>query len=161
MHHKYQRGFVSWIVILCLLVLALAFYMIEDSARDQTVNRLRSKPPVLTAEQVKVIDDYKAKPTPVKSLSGLYRGTLKSEGRSLEIRYYFGSDDMLTKSVNIEDNSFNGSAKYSIKGSTLAFTDIEGDKGLFSPQGEAFTVDGDKLTFPGSDIAFTLAKEPE
>lgn len=161
MKFKKQHGFVSWAVIIFLVFLSVAFYMMEQSSKQEVVSRLRNTSPVLTAEQMKQIDDFRAKPSPAVAPSGIYRGRVDNDGQSLEISYYFGSDSTLTKTLDVEDISFNGSAKYSIKGSTLAFTDIAGDKGLFSPQGEAFTVDGDNLKFPGSEISFTLAKEVE
>lgn len=161
MNRKQQLGFVSWALIFCMLALAIAFYMIEQSARDEKITRLRNDAPVLTAEEVKRIDDYKAKPSPVTELSGIYRGVSTGEGGSLQISYYFGDGKTIAKTVKAGDVTFNGTAKYSVEGSALVFTEIEGDKALFSKQGEAFSIEADRLVFPGFEYPFTLTKDAE
>lgn len=161
MIRKQQLGFVSWALIFCMLGLAIAFYIIEQSARDEKITRLRNDAPVLTADELKRIDDYKAKPSPVTDLSGIYRGVSTEEGGSIQISYYFGDGKTIAKTVKAGNVSFNGTAKYSVEGSAFVFTEIEGDKALFSKQGEAFSVEADKLFLPSFESPFTLTKDAE
>lgn len=62
----------------------------------------------------------------------------------------------------MEGLEFKGSAKYNLQGSVLVYSKIEGDKGLFFTQGEAFAEkEGNKLFFPSPEQPFELTKAPE
>lgn len=160
MNNRQQRGFIgSWAFIILMAGLAFVFYMIEQDRKDESINRLRTNAPDLSADQMKLIDDYRAKPSPVQTLSGMYRGIIEGERDSLGVSYYFGSGNTLTKTLEASDYEFKGTANYTIQGSALVYTDIEGDKILFSKHGEAFSVRGNKLIFPAVEYPFELAMD--
>ena len=158
---KQQLGFIgSWAFIILMLCLAVGFYVAEQYRKDEAVNHLRDNAPALTADQMKLIDDHKVKPSPVTNLDGMYRGEIKGDDDTVHVSYYFGRDRSLTKSLEVGDISLKGTAKYAFQGAVLTYTEIEGDKGLFSPQGEAFAIEGDRLIFPGIKYPFELEKTP-
>lgn len=161
MNIKQQRGFItSWAFILLMLALTVGLYLASKSEQEEKVSSLRSNTPVLSADMAHLIDEYKAKPSPMVNLNGMYRGNIHSDGNTLSISYYFGSDNLLTKTATIDGIEFRGSAKYSLHGSALIYSDIEGDKGLFYTQGEAFSVSADnKLLFPSPESAFELVRD--
>lgn len=161
MNRKQQLGFIgSWAFISLMLCLAIGFYIAEQYRKDEAVKRLRDNAPALTADQVKLIDDYKVKPSPAATINGMYRGEIKGDGDTVHVSYYFGRDKSLTKSLEVGDISLKGTAKYTFQGAVLTYTEIEGDKGLFNPQGEAFGVESDRLIFPGIKYPFELEKDP-
>lgn len=143
-----------------MLCLSIGFYIAEQYRKDEAVKHLRDNAPALTADQVKLLDDYKVKSSPATAVNGMYRGEIKGDGDTVHVSYYFGRDRSLTKSLEVGNISLKGTAKYTFQGAVLTYTGIEGDKGLFSPQGEAVTVEGDKLIFPGIKYPFELEKDP-
>lgn len=160
MNKKQQLGFIgSWAFIILMLCLAVGFYAVEQYRKDEAVKHMRDNAPVLTADQMKLIDDYKAKPSLTTALQGMYRGKIEGDGETVQVSYYFGRDRSLTKSLEAGDLTFKGTAKYIVQGAVLTYTEIEGDKGLFNLQGEAFAVEGDRLIFPGIKYSFELAKD--
>lgn len=161
MNKKQQLGFIgSWAFIILMLCLSIGFYIAEQYRKDEAVKHLRDNAPALTADQVKLLDDYKVKSSPATAINGMFRGEIKGDGDTVHVSYYFGRDKSLTKSLEARDISLKGTAKYTFQGAVLTYTGIEGDKGLFSPQGEAVTVEGDKLIFPGIKYPFELEKDP-
>lgn len=159
MNRTLQRGFFgSWGFILCVFGLAIALFIFEQNQRAEGIEHLRNNAPALSAEQVKQIDDYKAKRSP-EGLAGMFRGSLSAKGRTFRFSYYFGSDSTLTKTMEVEDLRFSGTAKYSLVGSTLAYSQIQGDKGLFNPLGEAIAVEGNKLVLLSENDPLELVKD--
>lgn len=160
MHIK-ERGFITtWVFILLMLALTIALYLNAQGSRTDKVTNLRMSAPGISADTAQLIDEYKHKQSPAVKLSGMYRGSIHSDGNTLYLSYYFGTDNIITKTATIDKVTFNGSAKYRLQGSALIFSEIEGDKGLFYTQGEPFSVPVDgKLLFPASEPAIELTLE--
>lgn len=149
MNRTQQRGFLdSWGFIFAVIGLCLCLLAYEQYRRAQGIEHLRNNPPALSADQVKLIDDYKAKPSPVVGPAGMYRGTFDASGKAFRISYYFGPDSSLTKTMEVDDIQLTGTARYALSGSALTYSQIQGDKGLFNPQGEAFAIEGESLLLP-------------
>jgi hypothetical protein len=159
---KKQRGFIDgWPFIIFMLAVTFGLYMVNQHREQNRVDQVRLSVSVPSATEMQMIDEYKAKPSPVKTLSGMYRGSINGEGKALKVSYYFGTESTLAKGIEDGYVEFKGVAKYTIQGSALVFTAIEGDKGLFTPQGEVFEVQGDKLIFPSTAYPFELTKDPK
>lgn len=161
MNIKQQRGYIgSWGFILLMLALSVGLYLDSKSEREEKIRSLRSNTPVMSADTARLLDEYKAKPSPTVNLNGMYHGSIRSDGNTISISYYFGSDSMLTKTATIDAAELQGSAKYSLHGSVLIYSEIEGDKGLFYTQGEAFSVEAENmLLFPSPKLPFELVRD--
>lgn len=123
-------------------MIILLIYAFVEYANHQKMLSMKSNPPPITVDEKELIDRFKVKPQPEVLPSGKYYSEVESNGEDYKITYYFGDNNTITKEVSIWEDKYelSGSAKYHFVGSVLVFTDIAGDKALFSELGEAISV---------------------
>ena len=141
--HKIAAG------ILCVMGIIAALYLY--TYLPHVLNKIQLKNSEVRVEAQTLIDRFKSKSQPAIHPEGKYVGVLLADGIPFSITYDFVNGGTLKKEIySWEINSwklplFNlnllaGSARYSFEGSTLAFTDVVGDPGVFSEIGETLTV---------------------
>ena len=157
-----QKGFLtSWWFTIFMLLLGAGFYFYAEENNKKVLDSIATNAPVLSADGMKIVEDYRSKPTPVSHLNGLYKGDTSVAGSLLGVSefsmsFYFGTADTITKTVTVAGKKLTGSAKYSFAGSTLVYSDVNGAQGLFNREGEAFEIDGDMLLLPSASTPITL-----
>lgn len=138
-----------------VFVAVIAMLYFVQVRKEEVVESYSSSHPAVYAEGLSVLADYKARRSPVKSLSGLYKGEAQcGEGR-FSMSYFFDDGGVITKSIFLYSGStmtgnvsLTGSASYTIHGSALLFSDFSGAKGLFPLEGEPFDLDNDVYVSP-------------
>lgn len=132
-----------------LLFPAAAFFvvlLVKDAMVENAVDNVRSQPPPITMDVLQHIERFKTKPAPSVAPAGAYVGEGKYAGIAYTITYDFGPGQVLTKTARFLTTSFlghhqlTGSAHYTFIGSVIAFSNINGDRVLFSDIGEAFSM---------------------
>ena len=140
--NKKQRGNSLIPSLLVIIAIGLLIYtFMVNHINQQTISSFRSSPPEITIEQIKVVDAYKNKPTPKIVPSGKYQTFEVIDGKEIKATYYFDKDNTLIKEFTLlEKYQLAGSAKYHFEGSVIVYSQINGDKYLFSEIGEALSV---------------------
>jgi len=148
-------GLLLFTISICFVVYS---FVIVPMANEQLVNEMRNKFPPVTSKEMRLIDEYQRKPKPVTPLLGEYFGLGEVDGKKFKVRYTFREDRTIIKSAEILGKyELTGMAKFEFNGSTIVFTDVKGDKLLFSEIGEAITVKSpDSIVAYGSETSVVL-----
>lgn len=160
---KYKGFSTSNILFAVLIAGLILIFSHREHMNNEAINLARTTPPPISVGEKLLIDKFKNKNSPKNYPKGRFYGKGESEdGMSYEFTYFFGEDQTLSKDVLVMDKYYlSGTAKYNFTGSVLSFSDIKGDKYLFSEIGEAITVlDQDSITVYDEQSSITL-KSPK
>ena len=161
-----ENGFVTFRMIFFLLsIFAVIFYfIIRPMYAEYLLDTFKESSKILTFDQKMVIDKYKKIPFTHLKPSGLYSGEISNKKKeydaTIRVRYYFGSDNVLTKEIAVVGRyDISGSAKYRFEGSVILFNDIKGDKVIFPESGEVIVMENENLVLLAGKEKFFLKPE--
>ncbi len=144
-----NKGFTTGLTTTLLICIA-AFIVFSQYAKKQSIDKWRNEYPELSVETLKVIDELSLEKVPYSVPVGMYITDTTIDGINIKAKYYFGSDNTISKEVItigkeiIFSNklSLKGKANYNFKGSVMLFENVTGDKVLFAKEGEPIKVNG-------------------
>lgn len=135
----------NFVIMIAVVVIGFYLFMYIPYKNEQKFEEFKSNQDVSVNEKI-LVDKYKKKDKPEILPSGLYVRDGMIRDRKFSLRYYFGEDGTLTKEMTIIDKyTAKGVAKYYFDGSVMMFSDVVGDKGLFSVVGDPVTMMEDGL----------------
>lgn len=138
-----QRGdsLVDLLIVFCLFGPAVYWFLIEPYLLDQSLETMKKNPPAVTAEQIHLMDKYKAMPRPVPAPTDTYHWEGSMDGVDLTMTYHFIDDKRLVKEVVLDEkHTLSGAAEFAFDGSVLTFSNITGDKILFPEIGQPISL---------------------
>jgi len=157
-----QKGITTLDLLGVLLLVCLVWehYIYTPSQAYLYTSQIRNNPPPVTIVEYNVIEQHKAKPAPNIDALGIYSGSGVHNGNDIKATYYFADDQTLVKELTyVGKYTLAGAAKYSLEGSVLSYSDIIGDKKIFSEAGEVIVEVGNgMLELPLAGFPLTLKK---
>ncbi|MCP1674351.1 hypothetical protein J2T57_001453 [Natronocella acetinitrilica] len=162
---RLQRGSVNLLLVATLAFIAFYGYnsVFVPHYNSKVIESMRGNPATVTIDEVLLAQEYAEKATPSIQPQGLYAYKGKWHGRSVSIRLLF-SDDGSTlhkEAMLLGRHLLSASATVHFEGSVMRYSDIRGDRVLFSDKGTPVTViSADELVFekPESSLEGTNGK---
>lgn len=135
---KHKEGFGNFDLLIVLLIVSLFVYSLIyiPFKKQSIINETRNTHLPTTAEQINLVASFKLKPSPDFEPEPEYLTSGEIHGMKFTEKLIFHYDETLTKeTILLEEYKLSGNARYRFEGSVMMYSEIIGDKVVFSEIG--------------------------